>query len=169
MKKNSSKGFMLVETLLVSLTISGILVYMYAQFSTINSAYQKLYDFNTANSLYRAAAVREFLLNYTNGGGTLYTGLTVEDLECELIPSISVEELNYCEGIIRAIDAKQVILTVDAFDEEDVVGIVSDAADRPKVTSFLNSIKRDGSHGTAKKRLVIIFNDGTIASVLFKF
>lgn len=173
MKKNrmfDTKGFMLVETLLVSLTISGILVYMYAQFSTINNSYQRLYDFNTPNSLYRAAALREFMMTYTNPGGTLYTRLTSKSIKCVSGGGYSGMALDtrnqgYCNGLFEALDVKQVILTRDSFDEATVLGEISDETEKVKLKRFLNTVKR---YSTAKKRLIIIFNDGTMATVLFK-
>ena len=160
-----TKGFMLVETLLVSLTISGILVYMYAQFSTINNAYQRLYDFSTANSLYRAATLREFMMTYTNKNGVLYRGLVAKTINCNNM-SLATEDKNYCNGILGALDAKQLILTLDKFDEESVLDEVADTKEKTKLNKFLNTIKR---YNTNKKRLIIIFNDGTMATVLFKF
>ena len=45
MKKNvqlDKRGFLLVETLLVSLTIASILLYMYVQYSEITNSYKRL-------------------------------------------------------------------------------------------------------------------------------
>lgn len=173
MKKNrmfDTKGFMLVETLLVSLTISGILVYMYAQFSTINNTYQKLYSFNTANSLYRTAALREFMMNYTSKNGSLYSGLKAKTINCSSMPLAekynTTQYRNYCNSIVAAMDTKQIILTVDKFNEDTVIEQVSDSEEKAKLRKFLNTVKR---YSTEKKRLIVIFNDGTMATVLFKF
>lgn len=160
-----TKGFMLVETLLVSLTVSGILVYMYAQFSTINSAYQKLYDYNTSSSLYRAAAFREFVMTYTSASSSIYNGLTAKTLTCDRM-GLSTNDKNYCSGIYSALDIKQVILTVDQFDYNAVLNTVSDSTTKAQLSKFLNTIKR---HNTTKKRLIVIFNDETMATVLFRF
>ena len=84
MKKNrmfDTKGFMLVETLLVSLTIAGILVYMYSQFSTINSSYQRLYSYNNADNVYQVGAFREFMTRYTRGS-SVYNSLTAKSINC---------------------------------------------------------------------------------------
>jgi hypothetical protein len=163
-----TKGFMLVETLLVSLTISGVLVYMYAQFSTINNAYQRLYDFNTSNSLYRAAALREFMMMYTDKYGVLYSGLTAKTIknDCSNMSITFQKDKNYCKGLISALDAKKIILTNDKFNRTDVLDEVSDAKEKTKLDKFLNTIQQ---HDSTKKRLIIIFNDGTMATVLLGF
>lgn len=166
-----SKGFMLVETLLVSLTISGILIYMYAQFSTINNAYQKLYDYDTTDSLYRTASLREFLMTYTNvGKDVYYSGLTAKVVECwePAYPDQYTDE-QMCNGIVSAMDAKLIILTMDNMNVNTVlnkVGSSLDNKERAKVEKYLATVLKDSS--SSKYRLVVLYNDGTMATVLLK-
>lgn len=64
MKKNvqlDTKGFLLVETLLVSLTIASILVYMYVQYSKITDSYKRLNHYNTVESLYRTDVIKQII------------------------------------------------------------------------------------------------------------
>ena len=169
MKKNrlfGTKGFMLVETLLVSLTISGILVYMYAQFSTINNAYQKLYAYDTTDSLYRTGTLREFLLTYTNvGTDVYYSGLTAKVLECwEIAFEDQYTDEQFCNGLVSSLDAKLIILTKDNMNVSTVlskVGASLDEKERAKVEKYLATVLKDES-----SRLVIFYNDGTMATVL---
>lgn len=166
MKKNrlfDTKGFMLVETLLVSLTISGILIYMYAQFSTINNSYQRLYQYNTADSLYRAGALSRFLVIYTNESWSLYRGLTAKVISCDDIENTSDE--SYCNAIYEAMNVDTAILTVDNFNDNDVLSTIRDAETKVKLQKFLKTVTKDSS--SSKKRLIVLFNDETIATVLF--
>ncbi len=66
MKKNTrldTRGFLLIETLLVSLTIAGILLYMYVQYSRITDSYHRLSQYNSVEKLYRARCIKDFLAN----------------------------------------------------------------------------------------------------------
>ena len=69
MKKNLSldnRGFLLMETLLVSLTIAGILVYMYVQYSSIGNTYQRFYRYNSLENVYRVETIKKYLI-FTSG------------------------------------------------------------------------------------------------------
>ena len=170
MKKNrmfDTKGFMLVETLMVSLTISGILIYMYAQFSTINNSYQRLYQYNTADSVYRVGALKEFLLTYNKGTESIYSSLSARKITCTNIISSSGANRNYCNKIVEEAEIGTIILTVDNFNKSTVLNLFSSTSDDyVKLDKYLNAI----SKGTSDKyRLIVLFNDGTIATALFKF
>lgn len=65
MKKNvrlDTKGFLLMETLLVSLTIAGILLYMYVQYSRITDSYHRMSRYNSVEKIYRTGNIKRFLL-----------------------------------------------------------------------------------------------------------
>lgn len=77
MKKSSkldTKGFLLVETLLVSLTIASILLYMYVQYSKIADSYKRLNRYNTVEALYRTGTIKQILL--TNASSSFYSTLS---------------------------------------------------------------------------------------------
>lgn len=174
MKKNrifDTRGFMLVETLLVSLTISGILVYMYAQFTTINNSYQRLYQYNTPDSLYRVGAFKEFILNDDSAYDKIneyYRNMSHSSaklITCENFSNTASK--NYCKKLVDKIGANKIILTFDKFNKSNILSLFNSNSDEyAKLDKYLSSI----SNGTTynKVRLIIMFNDGTIATALFK-
>ena len=165
MKKNykfDTKGFMLVETLLVSLTIAGILVYMYAQFSTINTSYQRLYSFNTSDSLYRAGVIREFIVNYVGSDAVDFNGNGAKDFKCPEV-GLSENDKKYCEGIKTAVSAKKMIVTTRNFNEDKVLDLVG-PKEKALLTRFFKAMNKDGK---GEYRLIVIFEDDTAATVLF--
>lgn len=174
MKKNrifDTRGFMLIETLLVSLTISGILVYMYAQFTTINNSYQRLYQYNTPDSLYRVGAFKEFILNDDGAYNTIngyYSSMShtsAKLITCEIVSNTASKK--YCKELVDKIDADKIILTFDKFKKDNILSLLdSNSDEHAKLDKYLSSI----SNGTTynKVRLIIMFNDGTIATALFK-
>ena len=62
---------MLLETLIVSVSISGILIYLYMQFSTVNDSYHKSFKYNSVESLYKNADIKENII--LNGLDQIYT------------------------------------------------------------------------------------------------
>jgi hypothetical protein len=174
--KLNTSGFMLVETLLVSLTIAGILIYMFAQYSTINDTYQRLYNYNTTERLYHTDVIKQFLVTYTEkkaGSGNLYTSTLANatnksyDLtNCGFMPSGA--DRTYCTSLMTAIEADQVILTHADISTTTVKnGIVATATAKNK-TAMKNFLKQIESVAGNKYRLIIVFNDETIATLVFE-
>lgn len=171
MKKSSyfgTRGFMLVETLLVSLTIAGILIYMYSQFSTINDTYQRLYNYNTTESLYHSDIMRQFLINYTKKTDTLYTSLTTSkatDIKgCSFVSGV---DRTYCEALVGAMDVKKIILTYDDFKASDRTDKILNIAGNDDKVMVRNYLKQIESVTENKYRIIVIFNNGNIASLIF--
>ncbi len=76
MKKNvqlDKRGFLLVETLLVSLTIASILLYMYVQYSEITNSYKRLNRYNSVENLYRTEKIKQIIM--MNATDTFYNNL----------------------------------------------------------------------------------------------
>lgn len=166
MKKNrmfDTKGFMLVETLLVSLTIAGILVYMYSQFSTINSSYQRLYSYNNADNVYQVGAFREFMTRYTRGS-SVYNSLTAKSINCNNM-GLSIANREYCDAIYNAIGPKAIILTKGQFSEAAVLGTVTSKEDKAVLQKFLKTVEQGSS---SDYRLIILFQDNKVATAQFK-
>lgn len=173
------KGFMLVETLLVSLTIAGILIYMYAQFSTINDTYQKLYNYNTTNGLYHTDVIRQFMLMYTTDttSSNIYIGTNglinkkaINITNCNFDSSLNYSTRSYCSDLVKEIDAKHIILTWDDFNNNSnknaIINLLSDKKDKANMEKFLKQIKstNDGMY-----RIIIVYKNGEIATLLYDF
>ena len=62
-----------METLLVSLTIAGVLVYMFVQYSSISDNYQRFYRYNSVEGVYKAGVIKKFMLE--TGTEALFTAL----------------------------------------------------------------------------------------------
>lgn len=174
MKKNryiDTKGFMLVETLLVSLTIAGILIYMYAQFSTINDTYQRLYSYNTTEGLYHADVIKQFMVLYTESNpNNLYNGLKAKNItDCSFIAN---PDKKYCESLVAEINAKFVILTNEDFSapaNRNAISNLFTGTNKKYDTSLNKFFKQIVNDKGDNYRLIIIYEDGSIATLLYKF
>ena len=61
MKKIDNKGFMLLETLVVSAFIISTLVYLYIQFSNLKGNYEKSFVYDSIPELYSTKQVNDFI------------------------------------------------------------------------------------------------------------
>lgn len=65
--KKCEKGFMLVETLVVSTLVSVVLIGLYVQFNNIINNFDRDTRYNNINNLYAAQNVKNFILNERMG------------------------------------------------------------------------------------------------------
>ena len=75
MKKNKNSGFMLIETLLVSTFVLGVLTYLFLQFSALKRSYDDNFKYNTVPSLYGVKNINQYI-SKQNGYPILQTQVT---------------------------------------------------------------------------------------------
>lgn len=170
---NSKRGFMLIETLLVSLTITGILMYLYVQFVNINNSYTNVYRYNTTNELYITDKIKEYIilnakdslytyLDNTTGNGyiEIYTGSgsvsTTYFDNTELINAI-IKETNITKIMVTSGDVTKVKNYVKGSSSYDKV-----FKDFVRVMS--NQAPVDGKN---KYRVIVEFKDDKASTLLF--
>ena len=60
MKKNN-KGFMLIETLIVTTFVAGVLLFLFFQLTSLNNSYTEYYNYNTTEGLYALEDVKDYI------------------------------------------------------------------------------------------------------------
>lgn len=99
MKKNS-EGFTLVEMLVVSSFIVGILIFLFSQFSQLKKSYDASFEYNTVPALYHAKNINRYVYNI--GNMHLVDAVNksadgfVEITDC---PMDYLEKVDYCEQL----------------------------------------------------------------------
>jgi hypothetical protein len=168
MKK--TKGFILVETLIVSVTILTTLVYIFTQFQKIESNYSLSFKYNTTDNLYKVANFRSYLLEGLNDPTSNYDRVLTQflagsDYAIDLTSCPSTLILlnqQYCTSLINKLDIKQVIFT-----REDLTDLVVELKNlyfvSEEMKDFIKYINHDSE--AAKYRLIVEFNNGTFASL----
>ncbi len=73
--KKRQKGFMLVETLVVSTLVSTVLIALYLQFNNIVKNFDRDFHYNSVDNLYAAQNIKNFILQDNNG--TFYKNLKI--------------------------------------------------------------------------------------------
>lgn len=155
---------MLIETLMVSLTVTGLLIYIYTQFVSINNNYENIYQYNTTNELYIASYIRDDLIK--NGkDSTFNRAKTTPVLIYQNGTSKTNDYYNdtaFINGIIGPLKIKNVILTYK--DASAIKNLVKNS-DRYDVSmkKFVSLMK----NSTEEYRLIIEFEDYKAATILF--
>ena len=71
--KKREKGFMLVETLIVSTLVSTVIIVLYLQFSNVVKNFNNDFNYNSVNNMYATQNIKKMIMNDNNG--IFYTDL----------------------------------------------------------------------------------------------
>ena len=164
MKKNS-KGFMLIDTLIVSITVSAILIYLYFQFSNVNDSYNKSFRYNNVEGLYAGADIKENILY--NGKAAIYSTLNSSAfVDLSNCPNTYYENTNYCTLLYNTLSVKKVLIT-----KSNLNALKNAMKDNTNITNYDETLRElinkspDTSDGY---QLFIEFTDGQAAVVWLK-
>ena len=162
-----SKGFMLLETLMVSLTVTGLLIYVYTQYVKINDSYNDVYMYNTANEMYYLAYMRDDLIN--NAPNSLYR--SVENSSTGCVGGYNNTATTYITGgdykIINITNVNDLYI--------NAIYLCKGSLTNAQKTAFINStnsvtLKRFISlmeNSDEEYRLIVSFKDGKAATLRF--
>lgn len=164
------KGYLLIETLLISVMVAGMLVYLYAQFSTINNAYNDLYKYNTVNELYITGVIKDLVRHEATANSSLRNGsvITVCKNNAQQF-TFTDSHTNYSiKEICAKTDVKNVFL-VRADQHEKLATVVSGSEYSDLIRNFVKSFENKGS---SKYRIVVEFAkdkiNGRAATLIFE-
>lgn len=174
MRKINDKGFMLMETLIVSVFVGVTLILLFVQLQNIETSYDRSFSYNTTNGLYSAEKIRTYLgtrdisamitdvLSTTNG----YIDIT----SCSkpyytLDGETAAQTQAYCSALYKALHIKKILFSLE--DLKDVkFKILTTGRDNgvsQKLIDFSQYIKYDGQNNIY--RLIIEYEDETYASI----
>ena len=157
MKKN--KGFMLAETLAVTIFVAGVLIFLFIQFSNLNNSYSEYYKYNTTESLYALEDVMYYIKSdnratsfiSSNTNQTNYIDIT----DCNIFTSKS-----YCEDLFELEGISKIAVLVNSIPSD-----MSQIEDE----DMLKLIEKINFEGEEQYRLVAKFNNGVYSTLRFDF
>lgn len=172
--KLNNKGQMLVETLVVSLMIVGVLVFLFVQLRNINQNYKNKNNQNTVDALYAAEVIREFITSGSNQAKLNSTYIAEYNptnqpyVNLSNCSSVYMEGAVYCSTIKAVLNIKTIVLT-----EEDTANLVININDSTynNSTNFMSKKLKDLIRQTkvdkniAVKRLFVELMDGDVATI----
>jgi len=166
MKKNN-RGFTLVETLVVSSFIVGILIFLFAQFSKLKKSYDASFEYNTIPSLYKAKNINRYVLS--SGADTLVDELEKNNIgfiditEC---PMDYLEKIDYCSQLFSDLGAVTVLVVKEEAIKTDLQEYLkaNNVAYHEKLYQFVKEISID-SENLGGYRFIIEFDDDSFATI----
>lgn len=167
--KMKNNGFILIETLIVSVFVLSTLVFLFVQFQKIEEGYSKTFIYNTTDNLYKVHNIREYLLeglNTTSNYDRVLTKfLSSTDTYYDLTSCPDTEILYnklYCERLLTQMGVKTVIFTRDDLTEikADLNNLYFISED---MKEFIRYLKIAGTPG--QYRLIVEFNNSTFGTL----
>ncbi len=159
--KKNQKGFLLIEAIVVITFIFGILFFLFIQFNSLFHHFNKSFNYNTVEGVYRVKELRRFLLN-TDFSDLIYE-LQGDSIFIEFSNCSFSNVVNYCQDIMLELDVKNAYMV-----DEDITGFqtyVKSTKAFGHLESYLDYIQYQRDYGGY--RIIIEFNDGHFASINF--
>ena len=166
MKKMNNKGFLLVESLVVTTFVLTVLVFLFVQFKNLFNSYEDSYDYNTVEGIYNLNTMKEYIIaNETSPnalqakiGGSTYL-VIFQDGTCNANIADAVN-LSGCDDLANAMNLKTLIYAVDDPQKIDTsnTNIFTNS-----YKTFLNRLEKQESNN----RLIGQFEDGTYATITY--
>ncbi len=157
MKKLNSKGFMLVETLIATIFVAGILIFIYIQFTNLNKLYNKSYTYNTVPDLYALEDVISYINSDTNILNYISSNIQSKGY-LDITDCNNFTKSEYCISLLDFENIDQLIVTTNDFDKS----VFSDYDE--KFNDFISKINPEGDE---EYRVLAHFKDSTYATLRF--
>jgi competence protein ComGC len=167
MKKNR-KGFTLIETLLVSTFIIGILIFLFSEFAKLKKSYDSSFENNAIPALYKARNINRFL--YSTEGSSFIQYLEDSDsgyLEITDCPTNYLKRSDYCKQLFKDLDVVTVFVSKETTFKTDLQEDLKNNTDgkySEKLYRFVKglSINNENYDGY---RIIVEFEDEQYATV----
>lgn len=167
MKKFNKKGFVLLETLVVSVFIISTLVVLYVQFVNLKKGYDTSFKYDSVSNLYGLKQVDNFI-NKQYGYGDLKDDLKNSSLHyielfkdrCEI--QYFSNNYSYCNKLLNYLDIKTLLIIDNKLD----VIKQNFKENNPYSNGLYNYLKTIDPVLASKSYLLVAeYNDGTYASI----
>lgn len=156
MKKNNY-GFLLVETLVVTIFVAGVLIYMFIQFSNLKEKYNEQYNYNTVDDLYALNTIVKYIKD-----DEIISQYIVDNLRSkeylDLTDCSNFLNEVYCSKLFYLEEVDQIIVLNNTQSYENIKGLKGD------MLYFMSKISNEGFE---KYRLVARFGDSRFATIRF--
>lgn len=175
MLKKDKRGFALAETLIVSVVVAGILIYIFIQFSSLKRSYNTSFKYNTVNGLYALEDVANYIKKVEENNMELINGYLINEIDNQqyILITKNGEEYEdnvesyetvfsdaYATELFNQLEIKQLIITKENLSELD------DSDFDESIKQFIKRIKYDKD--TNNYRLIAKFEDNTLANLVIK-
>lgn len=161
MKKN--RGFVLIETLISSTVVTGILIYIFIQFNKLQSNYNTSFKINDVDCIYRISDIKKYINSLNNNSIKLITDKISSDNYIYLDYNDSTLEynnINYLDNqnmLLYNLDIKSLIIANSNID----------LIDTSNLSNNLKKIIKKTKNNSDNYKMIAEFNNGEIAFIDF--
>ena len=164
----NNKGFMLLENLIVSTILVGVLIFLYIQLVNVKESYDNSFQSNTVPGLYVSKEIAEYifandtvynsLVNRLNNSQYGYVEISSSD--------VNFKELFNGKSLSPSMQVETIIFTDDNEKLDELKNSLVQKVSISNNVNFNNFILKMNTKRTKYKRLFVEFKDKTFASVL---
>lgn len=148
---------MLVETLIVTIFVASVLIFLLIQFISLNNNYNKTYEYNKVEDINSLKSIIYYIESDTNAFSTIESNVTYDKYLDITDCSVFIEE-EYCKKLLELENIKKIYVVTNKVN----YNLFED--DAAKFKEFINKITKSGKE---KYRLIASFNNSTYATVRF--
>ena len=159
MKKNKINGFMLIETLLVSTFVLGVLTYLFVQFAALKRSYDDNFKYNTVTGLYGVKNINQYLTKY-NSYPTLITSINqfgYIEFSCATINGLT------CNSLLNSINIKNIYFVKDSIFKNNINDNLIIFSENDELYRFIKKIRFFNENN--KYHIIAEYNDYTYATI----
>lgn len=157
MKK--TKGFALVETLIVSTVIATILIYIFVQYNHISRKYDESFKYNDVDDLYKLDSIKEYI-NSLDSNSIFNIESKINDDDIIIMDKsddtyTNIEYLDNQVDLLNNLDIKTLVLT-----RADINNV-----DTSNLSNTLKNMIKKIDNKSDNYRIMAEFNNGTSATI----
>jgi len=157
MKKNNS-GFMLIETLLVSTFVLGVLTYLYLQFSALKRSYDDSFKYDTVPALYGVRNINQYIVQ--NGGYDSLKATVSAGGEGYTKYSCILDN---CRTLFNELEVDEVLFVNDSIFKNNIKTTVSLFSNDDELYRFAKKIAYSTNSGDY--HLIVKYKDNTFSTI----
>lgn len=186
MKKIDTKGFVMVETIVVAVFVISICTFLFANFLPLIGDYERVREYDTVNSKYKMHEIKKMILRDIDNNinlETIFKNLPSEEgfIKYSIIETkegettvISHELCNvldskkYCNKLLSEnyLDVKDIIIT--SFKLSKIKSTINNLNDHRVLKEYIDYLPSYSKYGVRYNdyyRIIASFNDGTVANI----
>lgn len=159
MKKSNNKGFLLAETLVSTIFVAGVLIFIFVQFSNLLTNYDESYNYNKISDLYTLDSIA----NYIESDNEIYNYIKLnvtESIYFDMSDCSSFTDDSYifCTKVMEYCNINTLLVTTNDISKYDFSSFSE---------SFKSFTKNIYNKSSEKYRLIVLFNDSSFATIRF--
>lgn len=161
MKKNKQKGFMLVETLVVTTFISGVFLFLFIQFNNLNKSYKYSFKYDSVEGLYALDDVVDYLNDESLFKSNLATSLSDDNyIKLSNCSSNLFSSVEYCNKLFELEEIREAIIVKKDYEINSTDSISEN------IKEYLNKVNKKNRNNYNYLIIIELLNDNIVSKYI---